>query len=428
MGLLKAKLAAMPDRRTGTNTRYSMTDIGMGAFSLFFMQCPSFLEHQRRLDEGTGTSNARTLFGIDNIPTPNHIRKMLDGVPPEHFDDLFIRIARDLDRRGAMRRMRVLGDRTPVALDGSEYFTSRRIGCPNCSTRKRADGGVENFHAFLGATVVAPGHNLALPLPPEIITPQDGHGKQDCERAAAKRWLGRIGPRVKGLRPVYLGDDLLACQPVCDAVFRAGGNFIMVCKPSSHKILYEHVRLSDERHEVNRTVGRGRERRRHHCAWVEDVPLRGGPGAMRVTWVGCEVTDPAGKGRPFRSAFVTDLKVTRHNVLDVVACGRARWKIENSGFNVLKNIGYHLEHSFGHGKLTLACVLLVLNLIAFAMHTACDLGEELWMRCRDKWGARKRMFDALRSVTTLYIYGDWSALVGDITPSPHPRPPPRAPP
>jgi hypothetical protein len=48
------------------------------------------------------------------------------------------------------------------------------------------DGGVEYFHAFLGASVVAPGHAQVLPLPPEFIAPQDGAEKQDCERVAAK--------------------------------------------------------------------------------------------------------------------------------------------------------------------------------------------------------------------------------------------------
>ncbi len=34
----------------------------------------------------------------------------------------------------------------------------------------------------------------------------------------------------------------------------------------------------------------------------------------------------------------------------LVKAGRARWKIENEGFNTLKDQGYHLEHNIGHGK------------------------------------------------------------------------------
>jgi hypothetical protein len=34
-----------------------MSDIGMAAFSLFFMQSESFLSHQRQLEKGRGTGN-----------------------------------------------------------------------------------------------------------------------------------------------------------------------------------------------------------------------------------------------------------------------------------------------------------------------------------------------------------------------------------
>jgi len=65
----------------------------------------------------------------------------------------------------------------------------------------------------LGTSIVAPGHKKVLPLPPEFIAPQDGVEKQDYERNAAKRWLAKHGDAVAHLRPVFLGDDLFACQP-----------------------------------------------------------------------------------------------------------------------------------------------------------------------------------------------------------------------
>ena len=38
-----------------------------------------------------------------------------------------------------------------------------------------------------------------------------------------------------------LGDDLYSRQPVCEAILNAGLNFILVCKPKSHKTLYKRV-------------------------------------------------------------------------------------------------------------------------------------------------------------------------------------------
>src|ERR1035437_8835843 len=80
---LRTVCAEFPDSRRSADVHYSMADIGLSAFSLFFMQSESFLSHQRRLDQGHGTSNCQTLFGMKKIPTDNYIRLMLDPVSPE---------------------------------------------------------------------------------------------------------------------------------------------------------------------------------------------------------------------------------------------------------------------------------------------------------------------------------------------------------
>ena len=405
----------MPDRRTGTNLTYRIGDIGMAAFACFFMQSPSFLAFQRMLEDRCGDSNARTLFGMQKIPCDNHIRQTLDGVPPEHFDDVFISVARDLDRKGALRGMRRLGDRTLIALDGTEYFNSCKVKCSNCLTRTRHKDTdretVEYYHSFLGATIVAPGQNTALPLPPEIIRPQDGARKQDCEINAVKRWLARIGTRLRGLNPLFLGDALLACQPVCDAIHGIGGNFILTAKPGSHKALYEELSRCRPR-TLTRTVTRGvRKRRtyRYSYAWQEDLRIRDGAAAMPVTWASLEIRNMETGTITFRTAVVTDLAVTQHNIEEIIACGRARWKCENEGYNILKN-GYHLEHSFGHGKETLASLLLVMNLLAFMLHGACDLFETMWQQARKTLGARIRLFEHIRSITGYHVFPTWEAL------------------
>jgi hypothetical protein len=51
--------------------------------------------------------------------------------------------------------------------------------------------------------LVAPGQSEVIALRPEFITPQDGHTKQDCEIAAAKRWLDQNAARYhSGIQPV----------------------------------------------------------------------------------------------------------------------------------------------------------------------------------------------------------------------------------
>ncbi|MDP2222438.1 MAG: hypothetical protein Q8K34_19940, partial [Hydrogenophaga sp.] len=47
MHRVREVLEQLPDARRGKNRHYRMTDAGVSAFSVFFMQCASFLEYQR---------------------------------------------------------------------------------------------------------------------------------------------------------------------------------------------------------------------------------------------------------------------------------------------------------------------------------------------------------------------------------------------
>ena len=403
--------AGLPDQRKGRPgpDAYTMSDIGLAAFPVFFMGSPSFLANQTALAGGQGRSNCQTLFGMAKIPTDNYIRLMLDGASPADFDGLF---GQAIAAAGPMEPFQCLGGRRLIALDGTEHFCSRKIHCERCLTRKRADGGTEYYHSFLGATLVAPGHAQVLPLAPEFIVPQDGAEKQDCERNATKRWLAKHGAGLAHLRPVYLGDDLFACQPIAEAIQQTGGSFILTCKPSSHKTVEEYL-YGARLEEYRQTVVKRSKRTTAVYRWLAEVPLRASADAVKVNWFSVETFDAKGK-RTYRNSFVTDLAVTAANVAELATCGRARWKIGNETFNVLKTGGYNLEHDFGHGKKTLASVLVVLNLLAFAIHTAARLAVFAWKAAMETAGAVYRFFEHLRIVTTYVVFETWDHLLRSI--------------
>jgi hypothetical protein len=415
---LKDACAAFPDKRKGEGG-YSMGDIGLSAFSLFFMQSESFLSYQRSLEEGRKTSNCQTLFGMAKIPTDNHIRSMLDPVHPSYLQGSFDQAVAALRDHGGIKAFRRLGERTLIALDGTEYFCSQKLGCPHCQTRKRANGKVEFYHSMLAAAIVAPGHAMALPLMPEFIVKPDGAEKQDCERNAAKRWLAAHAGRMKELHPVYLGDDLFACQPICEAVLASGGDFLFTAKPDSHKALYDFMHGA-QIEEVSIARKEGAKKLTCRYRWFAGAPLREGKDALAVNWIGLTIADAKGK-IAYEGAFVTSLKVSRDNVADVAACARARWKVENEGFNILKNNGYHLEHNFGHGKQNLAMLFAALNLLAFAIHTVCDCLEDLWIKARQARRARKRFFEHIRTITAYLVFPSWETLMTTLIAS---KPPP----
>lgn len=116
---LRQVLGQLPDRRTGDNTTYSMEDIGLGAFSVFFTQCPSFLAHQKTMRQAKGQSNAQSLFHLEQIPSDNHIRQTLDPVRPEALFSCYDAALESLRQTGQLESWRTLQDRLLIALDGT---------------------------------------------------------------------------------------------------------------------------------------------------------------------------------------------------------------------------------------------------------------------------------------------------------------------
>jgi hypothetical protein len=334
---------------------------------------------------------------------------MLDGTDPALLAPCFQRTEQLLLEPAMREAFGRLGGRTLIALDGTEYFCSQKITCPHCQTRKRSNGKIESYHSLLAATVVAPGHSKVVPLAPEFIVKPDGAEKQDCERNAVKRWLIKHGARLKPLRPVYLGDDLFACQSVVQRLADNGDDFLFTCKEASHKALYDFIDGCEfERCEVK--VRKGKTRETHRYRFVEQIPLRDGKDAVTANWIGFEILDAKGVVK-YKTAFVTSLPVAKANLAEIAACGRARWKIENESFNVLKNHGYELEHNFGHGETYLAMTLAALNVLAFAWHTVLDLLEPPWRKAREAAEKRMTFFAYLATLTRFVVFPAWSDLL-----------------
>jgi hypothetical protein len=96
---------------------------------------------------------------------------------------------------------------------------------------------------------------------------------------------------------------------------------------------------------------------------------------------------------------VTSLPVNTENVAQIAARGRARWKVENENFNVLKNHGYELEHNFGHGETFLAMTLAALNPLAFGWHGVLDILEPPWKTAREAATKRTSFFARMLTLT-----------------------------
>ena len=118
--ILHQHTSDLPDVRTPSpNTRYTIQNAALGAFGMFFMQSPSFLEYQRQLRHRQGHDNAQTLFGIEPIPCDNQIRTLLDPIAPHYFNPVFFEVFAHLEQQRLLDPFRVLDQQLLISLDGT---------------------------------------------------------------------------------------------------------------------------------------------------------------------------------------------------------------------------------------------------------------------------------------------------------------------
>jgi len=405
---------SLPDSRSySPNLTYKMRDAALGAFSVFFSQSPSFLSYQKSLETQTGKSNAESLFKIDKIPTDNQIRNILDSVSPVNLYPIFSDCYTNMENAGHLKSYRFFEDCLLVAIDGTDYFRSQKLCCPNCSVTKHKNGKISYSHKVLTPVITQPNSNIVIPLEPEFVTPQDGSKKQDCEINAAKRWVERNG-HMADQKTIILGDDLFSKEPFCNQLLSKGFHFILVCKPDSHKTLYGYLNGLNENEDisvVSRRQWNGKFHERAIYKYCNNLPIKDGEDVLHVNWADVTILNTKTQETVYHNSFITDFNINDSNIEKIIQSGRARWKVENENNNVLKTKGYHLEHNFGHGEMFLASVLVTLNLSAFLSHIFLEFTDKIYSAIRKKLSVRKIFFQDFKALTKYLYFNSWYHLM-----------------
>jgi hypothetical protein len=202
------------------------------------------------------------------------LRDVLDGVSNESIDGVFDDLFSALQRGQHLAQYQVLDGYYLVPIDGSEYFSSKTIHCPHCLTTK-SKKKIRYHHQILQAAMVHPDKRQVIPFAPEPIANTDGTKKQDCEINAAKRLVRDLRKRHPKLKIIIGGDGLYSKQPFIDELKQARMSYVLVAKPSDHKILFEWVNELTQLGDGGHLTIEGKKDRCHIYRWVNKVPLNG---------------------------------------------------------------------------------------------------------------------------------------------------------
>jgi hypothetical protein len=393
--LVRSGLAGLPDHRLD-DTEISLADALMSAFAMFSLKAPSLLA----FDKERAEDNLHTIYGIERVPCDTHMRAILAPVSPKGLRPVFKSVFRQLQRGKALEPMTFLDGHYLLALDGTEYFSSKTIHCASCLHRVHRNGSITYAHQMLGAAIIHPDQRAVIPLMPEPIVNQDGTDKNDCERNAAKRFVVKLCQDHPHLKFIITEDSLSSNAPHIETLHAHGLHYILGVKEGDHASLFQQVQAAAH---AGRVTAYERHDRAagvvHRFRFINDLPLNASHPDLRINFI--EYWEIAAtKVQHF--SWVTDVRVSTRNVYHLMRGGRARWKIENETFNTLKNQGYNFEHNYGHGTQNLSVVFAMLMMLAFLVdqtqQLCCALFQAVWA----KLGSKRLLWERLRSLFYTY--------------------------
>ncbi len=412
--VLKNIVEGAPDDREQSLVVYSNVDVVMSAFACRYYQDPSWLQFQISMNEEKNACNLTNQFSVENIPGPSQLRSVLDsfdsGVLCSVFKSYF-----SLLQKGKYLAKYALEDGSYyLPLDGSEYYRSDKICCDSCLVTKHKNGKVSYSHKVLQGAIMHPKCERAkemIPLCPEEIKNVDGQTKQDCEMNAAKRFLRKLKKDHPRLHTTIGGDDLFSRQPIIEQLLSYGYNYIFVAKEESHTKMFEE--LSEKSFETLEYTDE--EKVTHYYEWQNKATLNGNKKTIETNFFAYSSTKKDENGKTVncfsKTSWVTNNEVNKNTVEMLVKTGRKRWGIENEAFNTMKNQGYNMEHSYGHGKKNLCFNFFLLMCLAFFVHQIQEMSNSLYKKCRKKHGSKTHMWESLRTYTKIILFNSWEELL-----------------
>lgn len=410
---IREHFSKVKDHRDPNRIRIPLSDFLMSGLAIFCLKFPSLLQFEKAMRNKKMASHLSPIFNLVEVPSDTHMRSVLDEVNPESLAPVFKKLFSKVQKSRRLDSFRFLGNWYLVPVDGTQYFSSREVCCDSCMSKKTNDDEVLYYHQMLAGCVVHPEQECVIPLCPEPMRRQDGNDKNDCERAAMRRFLDRLRSDHPKLPVVIVTDALHSTGPLIRDLRLFNTNFILGVKPGSHIKLFEGVENWASRDKLNyftleEILGeKVKKTRTHHFRYANRILFNFIDLNTSVNffeyWKTTTWIDPKGREKEQRVHFswVTDFEITNDNIMQLMRGGRARWKIENETFNTLKNQGYEFEHNFGHGNKNLSIVFGYLMFISFLFDQISQLGCKAFQAALKFYERKKYLREHLRALFML---------------------------
>jgi len=297
---------------------------------------------------------------IPSVDSIGRIYALMDSPP---LRQLLCDVAHQLKRNKALKSCE---DWYVAAVDGHEFFSSRKRCCPQCQRRiLTVDGEKVTEYYHQGVVCHLIGQELALVLDVELLRAGEG------EETAAKRLLERVFTNYPRFFDVVVGDALYFDAPFINFCLGHHKHVIVTAKGENRLLVQDAAGLFAQQppgrwvdDQGRRTVQFWDEEGFTSCEGVKE-PLR----FLRTEETVHKRERIAGQWQETDEtttwSWTTTLAKAQLSTRGLWRCGHARWDIENDCFNTLAT-HWGLNHCFKHAAAAIVNFLLT-SFIVYAL-------------------------------------------------------------
>lgn len=339
---------------------YQVAELVTGAIAMFLFKETSRNSFNNDRCERF-KSNYFKIFRL-RLPHMDTVDSYLRLLPPYELEQLKAALVGGLIEQKVLHRFRLPGKHFMVAIDGTGVTSYATNDAEQTRSHKTTKNGTTTYYHYVVEAKLVTCSGLAISLASEWVTNEPGRSfnRQDCEQRAFERLALKLKRYFPRLPICLLADGLYPNKTFFKICKSNDWEFVVVLKDESLKTLQEDIKdvASKSRHSIRTTdlQNKGKTQVDRNYEWITE-PLS--HGAYPVYWLSCTQTttgkDKEGKDTTAicRFVYLTSLKVDKASVRNIAAAGRARWKIENEGFNTQKHTGYNMQHKYS--RTTFAC-------------------------------------------------------------------------
>ncbi|MFH1452920.1 MAG: transposase [Armatimonadota bacterium] len=282
---------------------------------------------------------ATPLKCLDKVPHGDTLNYLLKGIPSKYIATLRTEMVRTLIRKKCFVNDRLGGRYYLIVIDGTWMLNFNKRHCKGCLKRAINEDKYIYYHPVLEAKLITV-NGMAVSIATEFIENAGSSSKQDCELKAFYRLAKRLKADFPQMKICIAADALYAAKPVFDICEKYHWKYIITFKEGSMPATYaefENLKEIEPGNKENFTTAKTVQ----NYQWITEINYEG----HSLDILECvEANRKNNKATKF--VWLTNLPIKSANILQIAQGGRARWKIENEGFNMQKNGGYGLEHAY----------------------------------------------------------------------------------